>query len=54
MKFKFKLEGLLKLRASEEEKVRTELGHMQVMVEQKKIEIENEKMVFNFKEIVFL
>lgn len=43
-KFKFKLEGLLKVRRFAEEKCRTELGHIQVMLENKKKEIINENV----------
>jgi flagellar protein FliJ len=46
-KFKFKLDGLLKVRGFAEEKCRTELGHMQVMLENKKTEIKNENEFLN-------
>lgn len=53
-KFKFKLEGLLKVRRFAEEKCRTELGYIQVMVENKRSEIQNEienlSMIFESQE----
>lgn len=53
-KFKFKLEGLLKVRRFAEEKCRTELGYIQVMVENKRSEIQNEidnlSMIFDSQE----
>lgn len=43
--FKFKLEGLLKVRKFNEERIKTELGHLQVMLENKKKEIANEEKI---------
>lgn len=40
--FQFKLEAVLKLRRFEEERARIELGHIQMLVDQKKKEIKNE------------
>jgi flagellar FliJ protein len=40
--FKYKLEGLLKLRSFKEEQCKQQLGHINVLLEKKKEEIQNE------------